>query len=71
MPEIGRIPENKIFADIIELDANGYVISDEKCHTSCPGVFVAGDCRQKTVRQLTTALADGSSAALAAVDFLN
>jgi len=68
---IGRIPENKIFADIIELDANGYVISDEKCHTSCPGVFVAGDCRQKTVRQLTTALADGSSAALAAVDFLN
>lgn len=68
---IGRIPENKIFADIIDLDADGYVLSDEKCHTSCPGIFVAGDCRQKTVRQLTTALADGSSAALAAVDYLN
>lgn len=68
---IGRIPENKIFADIIELDNDGYVLSDEKCHTSCPGIFVAGDCRQKTVRQLTTALADGSSAALAAVDYLN
>lgn len=67
---IGRVPENKIFSDVIELDNDGYVISDEKCTTSCPGIFVAGDCRQKTIRQLTTAVADGSAAALAAVEFL-
>ena len=67
---IGRVPENKIFSDIINLDNDGYVISDEKCTTSCPGIFVAGDCRKKTVRQLTTAVADGSAAALAAVEYL-
>lgn len=68
---IGRIPENNIFSDLIELDDNGYVIAKEDCSTSCPGIFVAGDCRQKNIRQLTTAVADGSTAALAAVDFLN
>ena len=68
---IGRIPENNIFSDLIELDDNGYVIAKENCSTSCPGIFVAGDCRQKKIRQLTTAVADGSTAALAAVDFLN
>ena len=68
---IGRIPENNIFSDLIELDDNGYVIAKEDCSTSCPGIFVAGDCRQKKIRQLTTAVADGSTAALAAVDFLN
>lgn len=68
---IGRIPENNIFSDLIELDDNGYVIAKENCSTSCPGIFVAGDCRQKNIRQLTTAVADGSTAALAAVDFLN
>ena len=67
---IGRVPENKIFSDVINLDNDGYVISDEKCTTSCPGIFVAGDCRKKTVRQLTTAVADGSAAALAAVEYL-
>lgn len=67
---IGRVPENKIFSDVIDLDSDGYVISDENCNTSCPGIFVAGDCRQKSVRQLTTAVADGSAAALAAIDFL-
>ena len=67
---IGRVPENKIFSDIIDLDSDGYVISDENCNTSCPGIFVAGDCRQKSVRQLTTAVADGSAAALAAIDYL-
>lgn len=68
---IGRIPENNIFSDLIELDGDGYVIAKENCVTSCPGIFVAGDCRQKNIRQLTTAVADGSTAALAAVDFLN
>lgn len=67
---IGRIPENKIFSDLIKLDNDGYVISNEQCITSCPGIFVAGDCRQKTVRQLTTAVADGSSAALSALNYL-
>lgn len=71
---IGHAPDNGIFAELIELDEGGYADSDESCTTKTPGVFVAGDCRRKTVRQLTTAAADGSCAALAAckyVDALN
>lgn len=71
---IGHAPDNGIFAELIELDEGGYADSDEGCTTKTSGVFVAGDCRRKSVRQLTTATADGSCAALAAcryVDSLN
>ncbi len=54
----------------LALDAAGYADSGEDCRTATPGLFVAGDCRRKGVRQLTTAVADGASAALAAVSFL-
>lgn len=68
---IGLIPENDAFKDIADLDTYGYFDSDEQCITRTPGVFVAGDCRRKNVRQLTTAAADGASAALAACRYIN
>lgn len=63
---IGLIPENGAFKDIAELDDAGYVVAGEDCETSTPGVFAAGDCRTKDVRQLVTAAADGAVAAVAA-----
>ena len=63
---IGLIPENGVFKDLVELDEAGYVVAGEDCVTSAPGVFAAGDCRTKDVRQLVTAAADGAVAAVAA-----
>ena len=70
---IGRIPENEPFRSAVELDERGYVRAGEDCrpNTAFPGVFVAGDCRTKAIRQVTTATADGAVAALAACRFLN
>lgn len=68
---IGHAPDNGIFAHLMELDEGGYAASGEDCKTKTPGVFVAGDCRRKSVRQLTTAAADGSSAALAACNYID
>lgn len=59
---IGQIPHNDCVKGLVDIDKNGYVIADETCFTSCPGVFVAGDCRTKKVRQVVTAIADGSVA---------
>lgn len=63
---VGQIPENSSFADIINLDESGYIIAGEDCKTNVEGIFAAGDCRTKAIRQLTTAAADGSVSALAA-----
>ena len=68
---VGHQPDNGAFASLLALDGAGYAASGEDCLTATPGLFVAGDCRKKSVRQLTTAAADGAVAALAAVDFLN
>lgn len=68
---VGRIPENKSFENLIELDGAGYAASAENCRTKTPGVFVAGDNRQKEVRQLVTAASDGAVAATEAVKYLN
>ena len=68
---IGLIPENDAFADLADLNRWGYFDSDEKCETKTPGVYVAGDCRSKTVRQLTTAAGDGAVAALAACRYID
>lgn len=67
---VGHIPQNQAFAEYIKLDADGFVLASEDCMTSKPGVFVAGDCRTKEIRQLTTAAADGAVAALAACKYL-
>ena len=66
---VGQEPENEAFASVVPLDAQGYVISDENC-TLGNGIFVAGDCRTKRVRQIATAIGDGASAAVAACRYL-
>ena len=70
---VGQIPENAPFRDRIALDGQGYAVADESCvpKNSSPGIFVAGDCRTKSVRQVTTATADGAVSALAAVRFID
>lgn len=67
---IGLVPENDMFAGLTPLK-NGYIDADEGCATATEGVFVAGDCRTKTVRQITTAVADGATAALAACRYID
>ena len=67
---IGLIPENEPFKELADLNGYGYFDTDESCGTKTPGIYVAGDCRSKTVRQLTTAVADGACAALAACRYL-
>ena len=68
---IGLIPENEPFEALAALNSYGYFDSDERCVTRTPGVYVAGDCRSKGVRQLTTAVADGATAALAACRYID
>lgn len=67
---IGLLPKNEIFAELAALNDGGYFDTDESCKTATEGVFVAGDCRQKAIRQITTATADGATAALAACRYL-
>ena len=68
---VGRVPENQNFAKIINLDESGYVIASEDCHTNKDGIFVAGDNRVKSVRQLVTATSDGAIAAIEAIKYIN
>jgi thioredoxin reductase (NADPH) len=67
---IGRMPATSIFAEKVTLKEDGY-IDGEYCHTNIPGIFVAGDCRNKEVRQLVTATSDGAVAVHEALKFLN
>lgn len=67
---IGQLPQNAAFADLVDLDEDGYFLTDNECRTSCPGIFAAGDACRKNVRQLTTAVSDGTIAALSAVEYL-
>ncbi len=60
---IGQVPDNKAFENLVDLDSLGYIIADETCKTKTEGLFVAGDCRTKAVRQVATAVADGAIAA--------
>lgn len=68
---IGLIPENEPFAALAALNDYGYFDTDEQCLTHTPGIYVAGDCRSKRIRQLTTAVADGATAALAACRYID
>lgn len=67
---IGQIPQTKEFADILPLDRNGYVTVGEDC-TVKDGIYVCGDCRKKEIRQLTTAVSDGTVAATRAVAYID
>ena len=68
---VGLVPENSAFAELAKLDDRGYFASGEDCVTLTEGVFVAGDCRQKAIRQVVTASADGAVAAMAACRYLD
>ena len=68
---IGQIPNNDIFSNLVELDKNGYILVDNDLQTKTEGLFVAGDCRQKKVRQLTTAVSDGAMASVGAVSYID
>lgn len=67
---VGLMPENEPFAALENLNGWGYFDTDEACCTKTPGVFVAGDCRSKRIRQVVTASADGAIAAMAACRYL-
>ncbi|MBE5937479.1 MAG: thioredoxin-disulfide reductase [Lachnospiraceae bacterium] len=68
---VGQEPSTDVVKDILDIDDYGYIDSEEDCKTKLNGIFVAGDCRRKQIRQLTTAVADGSVAALAACEFIS
>ena len=67
---VGLLPDTAPFKELIGLDEYGYVAADESCLTNVPGIFTAGDCRRKAVRQVSTAASDGAAAAVAAIRYL-
>ncbi len=67
---IGQMPDNSAFAELVDIDSAGYIQATENCKTKSPGIFTAGDCRTKNVRQLTTAASDGAIAGLAACEYV-
>lgn len=68
---IGQIPDNKMFANLVDLDEQGFIIANETCLTKTEGLYVCGDCRTKDVRQVTTAAADGAISAVQAVKYID
>ncbi len=68
---IGMVPETELIKDIVSLDASGYVKAKEDCLASEKGLWVAGDMRVKTLRQVVTAVSDGAVAAVAASEYCN
>ena len=64
---VGQQPKNELFADVVELDEKGYIKAINDVYTTCKSIYVAGDTRAKELRQLTTAVADGSLAATIAI----
>lgn len=68
---IGQAPDNQAFSELVELDGNGYISAGESTLTKTPGIFTAGDCRTKAIRQLATSASDGAVAGLAAVGYIN
>ena len=67
---IGLIPDNDVFANLVELDDNGYILTDDEMRTKTEGLYAAGDTRQKSLRQIVTACSDGAQAATSAHHFL-
>ena len=68
---IGLVPQNDAFKNVISVDSRGYAESDESLKTKTKGIFVAGDCRIKNVRQVVTASNDGAISALSACDYVD
>jgi thioredoxin reductase (NADPH) len=68
---VGVVPNTELLKGIVQMDDKGYIIADETCTTSAPGIFAAGDIRKKPMRQIITAVADGANAINSAQKFLN
>ena len=68
---IGQVPNNDLFAEFATLDEQGYFVANEDMSVDIPGLFVAGDCRRKPVRQVATAIADGAVAAISACRYID
>ena len=68
---IGQVPDNKKFENLAALDKDGYFTVDENMATKTAGLYVAGDCRAKKIRQLTTAASDGAIAAMSACSYID
>ena len=64
---VGQEPKNIIFKDVVEVDEKGYIVSTDEVHTNKKGIYVAGDAKDKLLKQLTTAVSDGSIAATVAI----
>jgi thioredoxin reductase (NADPH) len=67
---IGFVPNNRLVPAGIKKNADGYVVTDDRCGTTIPGVYVIGDLREKYARQIVVAAADGCTAALAAAHYV-
>lgn len=67
---IGLVPDNAVARGVVGLDSRGYIQAGENTESSLPGIFAAGDCRTKNVRQIATAISDGAAAALAACNYI-
>ncbi len=68
---IGLIPDNEVFKSLVSLDENGYILCDRDMKTDSDGIFAAGDCTAKKIRQITTAMADGTTAAFSACRYVD
>ena len=68
---IGQVADNEYFKNVCNLDQTGFIISNELCSSEVDGIFVAGDCRQKKIRQISTAISDGTIAAVEAIKYLD
>lgn len=67
---IGTEPNAQLAVGKVDLDERGYILANESCETSVPGVFAAGDVRQKTLRQIITAAADGATSVYGAERYI-
>lgn len=68
---IGQEPHNELFSEIVQSDGQGYIVAGEDCKTSCDGIFAAGDCRTKAIRQCATAVGDGAVAGINAARYVD
>jgi thioredoxin reductase (NADPH) len=67
---VGLIPRTQFLKGLIQMNEEGYIITDENCETSAKGIYAAGDCRKKLLRQISTAVGEGATAAFAAEKYL-
>lgn len=67
---IGNVPDNKKFNNLVSLDNEGYIITNDKMETETNGLYAIGDCRKKDIRQITTAISDGSIASFNAINYI-